>query len=280
MCSRFRTIARGRIHTPAGYAVGRFGSRITRSLNGTPSSRCIWALVASNAHAPPSGSTKSHRRAKAYSFSSDASRVYTIAFGPERQVVPVPAAGGGGEMPAEKGVGWRGVEPGVAISPGGDAGTTPSTSRAEETRDHDDPEGGGVVVGVVVGTGEPTRETARRGVGESSLRCCSPRRLARRSAAEGVEGRDMRARRGRSGARRSSSRGGGGPGAKTRERRESGSRPRAVGRSRGARGCEREVLVVSSVARGGDVRARVGGGAERGARRGGQFFWETPRGTW
>ena len=64
MCSRLTTMALGLMKTLLGYAVGRFGSRIMRSRKGTPSSRCISALVASRKEALPEASTRSQRRAR------------------------------------------------------------------------------------------------------------------------------------------------------------------------------------------------------------------------
>ena len=88
MCSRLMTSALGRMNTLLGYLVGSAGSRIMRSRNGTPSSRCISIFVASRNVDSPSTSSTSHFRWTLYRFSGCApgsprcSRVKTMAFGP------------------------------------------------------------------------------------------------------------------------------------------------------------------------------------------------------
>jgi len=58
----FTTMALGRMKTALGYAVGNAGSRIIRSRNGTPSSRCISIFVASNAAVSPAAFIINHAR--------------------------------------------------------------------------------------------------------------------------------------------------------------------------------------------------------------------------
>ena len=74
-CSMFTTMALGLMKMELGYAVGNAGSRIIRSRNGTPSSRCISIFVASKTAVSPAAFIISHARLSEYSFAGGGGRV-------------------------------------------------------------------------------------------------------------------------------------------------------------------------------------------------------------